>query len=139
MRLKSLVQLRITRCVRAFRPSSVPRPVCQRTHFRNLFPKRRLLYSFPAAKTRRRGNFRSAPDLRNLQHQTAAYTQNAADAIRIQPRNLWTFISNFLLRLIISSDIRPTAAAFNFILKFCLCRQIRHQFSGEQSFTFRHD
>ena len=67
------------------------------------------------------------------------YAQNAADAIRIQPRNLWTFISNFLLRLIISPNIRPTAAAFNFILKFCLCRQIRHQFSGEQSFTFRHD
>ena len=80
-----------------------------------------------------------APDIRNLQHRIATYTQNSADAIRIQPGNLWTVISNFLLHLIIPSDIRPTAAAFNFILKFCLCRQIRHQFRGEQSFTFRHD
>ena len=43
MRLRSLARLRTTRCVRAFRPSSVPRPVCQRTRFRNHFPKRRLL------------------------------------------------------------------------------------------------
>ena len=34
------------------------------------------LYSFSFPKTRRRGNFPSAPDIQNLQHRIATYTQN---------------------------------------------------------------
>ena len=38
--------------------------------------ERCTLYSFSFPKTRRRGNFPSAPDIRNLQHRIATYTQN---------------------------------------------------------------
>ena len=51
--------------VRSIKRDSAPSP-----------KERRLLYSFPSAKTRRRGNFPSAPDIRNLQHRIATYTQN---------------------------------------------------------------
>ena len=124
--------------------ANLPTVICTTTSmskntFQKSLPKTPFIILFPLRENKRRGNFPSAPNIRDLQHRIATYTQNATDAIRIQPGNLWTVISNFLLHLIIPSDIRPTATAFNFILKFCLCRQIRHQFRGEQSFTFRHD
>ena len=58
------------------------RPVCQRSRFRNLFLKHRTLYSFPSTKTRRRGNFPSAPDIRNLQHRIASPSQQCCHIYR---------------------------------------------------------
>ena len=58
MRPRSLAQLRITRCVRASgRLLYHDRYV--KDQFRDSLPKRRTLYSFLSAKTRRLGNFHS--------------------------------------------------------------------------------
>ena len=54
---------------RLHHPHQFPNYVCSiKRDFTLSHKERRLLYSFPVAKTRRRGNFPSAPDIQNLQH-----------------------------------------------------------------------